>query len=57
MSNRLNSAESMKALTERVIKADLASRNNLRISRMARNYTKIILTSGLTVYTLWVKID
>jgi hypothetical protein len=42
--SKLKSAQSMKALTERVIKADLASRNHMRINRQAR----MLVTTGLS---------
>jgi hypothetical protein len=54
MGDKPNSAESMKRLTERVIKADLASRFNLRTSLNARNTTRSILTSGLFIWAAWV---
>jgi hypothetical protein len=52
--NKLTSGQSMKALTERVMKADLAARNNLRLSLNARKYTKNIIFYGLFMYASWV---
>jgi hypothetical protein len=53
MSKKLDSAHSMKQLTERVIKADLASRNYLRTGKTARVIVTNISTA-LLAYALIV---
>ena len=47
-------SESMKALTQRVIKADLASRNKRRIYSTTANGGRVVATSAIVLWAVWV---
>jgi hypothetical protein len=47
-------SESMKALTQRVIKADLASRNKRRIYSTTASVTRMGVTAFFVLWAVWV---
>jgi hypothetical protein len=47
----------MKALTQRVIKADLASRNRRRIYTQSATTGRLVATSTIVLWAVWVYIN